>query len=89
MEIDSDRTATGPGWHYGLALLLGIAIACAFLLAMMPGLYLYIDPDSSGYLESARNFAAIAAWPEWRDVEFAERICRPFCMRSALRVDIQ
>lgn len=42
-------------WRYPLALLLGVLIAGAFVLAVTPTAYVYRDPDSSFYLEAARN----------------------------------
>jgi hypothetical protein len=59
MQMDNDReAATGSNWNYVLALLLGLGIAGAFLIAAGPSLCLYLDSDSSGYLEAARNFLA-------------------------------
>lgn len=47
-----------PRWHYGFALLLGIAITASFVAMILPIVYLYRDPDTSNYLEAARNVLA-------------------------------
>lgn len=44
--------------HYGIALLLGFAIAIFYVAMVAPIAYLYSDPDTSYYLEAARNFLA-------------------------------
>ena len=45
-----------PNWPYWVALILGAAIAGLFLLAVMPALYPYSEPDATEYLEAARNY---------------------------------
>lgn len=42
--------------HYSIALLLGFVIAMAYVAIVAPIAYLYRDPDTSYFLEAARNF---------------------------------
>lgn len=44
--------------HYGIALLLGFVIVTVYVAIVAPIAYLYSDPDTSYYLEAARNFLA-------------------------------
>jgi len=42
--------------HYGIALFLGFAITIFYVAMVTPIAYLYSNPDTSSYLEAARNF---------------------------------
>ena len=54
-----DSTASASARrHYGIALILGFAIAMFYVAMVAPIAYLYSDPDTSYFLEAARNVLA-------------------------------